>query len=54
VPHAAGSQDCVSLFWSPTTALVGVSHVVCLKDRVDGRPGGLDCILAGEKGAVSR
>src|ERR1022692_4742380 len=48
VPTAIRGDDRVRILRSPTTALVGASPMVRLKDRLDHSPGGLDRVLTGE------
>ena len=53
VPTAVGSDDRVSLFRPPSAAPIGTNAVVCSQDWIDHRPGGLDCVLAGEERAIA-
>ena len=53
VPTAARSDNRVSLFRPPTSAPVGASLVVPLKDWVDHRPGGLHRVLTSEECSIA-
>src|SRR5664279_6650588 len=53
VPTAVRSDNRVSLFRPPTSAPVGASLVVPLKDRVNYRPGGFHRVLASEECSIA-
>src|SRR5450759_334800 len=53
VPTAVRSDNRISLFRPPTSAPVGASLVVPLKDWVDHRPGGLHRVLTSEECSIA-
>src|ERR1039458_2033122 len=53
VPTAVWSDDRVSLFRPPATALIGASPVVVFKDWIDYRPGGLNRTFTGEERSIA-
>ena len=53
MPTSVRSDDRVSLFRPPSAAPIGTNAVVCFQDWIDHRPGGLDCVLAGEERSIA-
>ena len=53
MPAAVRSDDCISLFRTPSVSLVRTNPVVGFEDGIDHRPGGFHCVFPREQRTVA-